>query len=74
MTVAELIEQLQSMNPEAPVRLAIQPSWPFEHEVGRVVEAYDQDPDLDDVTNVVSIGEGPQFGYLSGWPRDEVWS
>ena len=74
MTVSGLIEHLQNMDPEATVRLAIQPSWPFEHEVGRVVEAYDQDPDSDDAENVVFIGEGHQVGYLSGWARDEMSS
>lgn len=74
MTVAELIEHLANCDPDAPVRLAIQPAWSFEHEVGRVVECYDQNPESDDATNTVFIGEGAQVGYLSGWARDEVFA
>lgn len=43
MTVGELIEQLQDLidceeaSPDAEVRLAVQPGWPFEHALGRVV-------------------------------------
>jgi len=35
MRVRDLIDQLKSMNPDAEVRLAIQPSWPFEHSLSR---------------------------------------
>lgn len=38
MTVAELIEQLQLCEPEAEVRLAQQPTYPFEYSVGEVHE------------------------------------
>jgi hypothetical protein len=38
MTVAELIAELQGMNPDAEVRLAHQPQWPFEHEAATVAE------------------------------------
>lgn len=36
MTVAQMIERLQEMDPEAEVRLATQPSWPLEYHVAGV--------------------------------------
>lgn len=48
------------MDPDAEVRLAIQPGSPFEHSVGQVEE--------DMQTGVVYIAEAGQVGYL----RDEV--
>lgn len=38
MTVQELIDELETLNPDAEVRLAFQPSWPFEHSLGTVAE------------------------------------
>lgn len=38
MKVHELIGYLEDMPEDAEVRLAIQPSWPFEHRIGNVVE------------------------------------
>lgn len=38
MNVQELIDRLQEMNPEAEVRFASQPSWPFEYSIEKVVE------------------------------------
>ena len=43
MQVSELIEILSDMNPDAEVRLAVQPSYPLQHEVGNVVEANECD-------------------------------
>lgn len=37
MTVEELIEQLQACDPTDEVRLAIQPSYPFQHHLSAVV-------------------------------------
>jgi hypothetical protein len=37
MTVAQLISELEEYNPDAEVRLAFQPSWPFEYGIGDVV-------------------------------------
>jgi hypothetical protein len=62
MTVAELIEILGDMDPTAEVRLAIQPTWPFEHRVGQVEE------DMD--AQVVYIAEAGQVGYLPGEVRE----
>jgi hypothetical protein len=38
MIVAELIRTLQDMDPEAEVRIAIQPSYPMTYAIGDVVE------------------------------------
>jgi hypothetical protein len=54
-TVAELIERLGECNPDAPVAIAIQPSWPLEHTISDVAQADD---------GTVYIAEGAQTGYL----------
>jgi len=38
MNVSELIEMLEDMDQDAEVRLAFQPNWPFEHEIGEVLD------------------------------------
>lgn len=60
MTVEDLIYELQEMNPEAEVRLAMQPNWPFEYSIGDIVEV-----DFEDGP-VVYFGEGSQLDYLPG--------
>jgi hypothetical protein len=45
MTVAELIEKLQGFSPDDEVRLAQQPSWPFEYSIGEVVQVQTGMPD-----------------------------
>lgn len=82
MTVQDLIDQLEDCDPNAEVRLAIQPSWPFEHSVRDVVEVdltdkdADEDEEVSDYENtgerVVYIGEGRQIGYLPGVARDHL--
>jgi hypothetical protein len=58
MTVAELIQELEYLNPEAEVRLAEQPRWAFEHGISQIAEAeIEGEP-------VVYIAEGGQLGYL----------
>lgn len=63
MVVSELIALLQDFDGDTEVRLAIQPSWPFEHRVGQValVAGLDGEGDAD----IVYIGEGEQLGYLA---------
>ncbi len=46
MTVHDLIDALDSCDPEAEVRFLAQPSWPFEYTIAAVVEATDQPDDL----------------------------
>lgn len=62
MTVQELMELLEGMDPDAEVRMAIQPSWPFEHDVEDAVEVYVSE----DSEPVVYLAEGTQLGYLPG--------
>ena len=51
MTVKQLIEELEGAeNQDAEVRLAQQPTWPFEYSVGDVVEAKVCEYDEDDVS------------------------
>ena len=38
MTVQDLIDELQGFKPDTEVRLAFQPSWPFEHSLSEVAE------------------------------------
>jgi hypothetical protein len=72
MTVQELIEMLEDMPAEAEVRLAVQPSWPLEYSIGRVVgpdeieDAAEEGGDADMATRVVYMAEGAQLGYLPG--------
>lgn len=82
MTVKDLIRQLEDFDPYAEVRLAIQPSWPFEHSIGNVVsvdltdEDADDDEEVPDYANtgerIVYIGEGRQLGYLPGQASHEL--
>jgi hypothetical protein len=53
VTVADLIEELRRFDPDAQVRLAIQPRMPQEHAVGAVAEA----------DGIVWIGDGGARGY-----------
>jgi hypothetical protein len=62
-TVGELIAALEAFDEEAPVRLAFQPSWPFEHDCGQVAA---------DSGGTVWIAEGDQIGYLPGVARQAL--
>ncbi len=75
MKVAELIEILEEMDPEAEVLIGSQENWPFEYDVAGVVtreevveDADDEDaPERTDGTalNDVFIVEGTQLRYGS---------
>jgi len=41
MTVQELIDTLEGFDHDAEVKLAIQPSWPFQHSISEVVQGID---------------------------------
>jgi len=58
MIVQELINELEGMNPEAEVRLATQPSYPFEYSVNEVVE--------------VEPGQGIEIAR-GDWGGEEGW-
>lgn len=75
MRVSELIELLQEMPEDAEVRLAQQPSWPFEYSIGTVaaigvddgcVDEYEDEGGDDPAEPIVYIGEGTQLAYLPG--------
>ncbi len=72
MTVAELIEELEFMNPEARVRFASQPNWPFEYSIAEIIQV-----DLENLlpgyeNGVVYLAEGRQIGYLPSEAKDEL--
>lgn len=67
MTVEQLIAALEQLPPEAEVRLAIQPAWPFEYAISAITEAVPL-PEGD----VVYLIEGTQLGYLPGEAREEI--
>jgi len=71
MTVDELRGQLEDMPGEAEVRLAMQPSWPFEYSIDQIlfVEKVEDEGRMDDV---VYLSEGGQIGYLPGDVKEEL--
>ena len=54
MTVEELKEQLEMLDPDMEIRFASQPSWPFEYSIN----------DIMPVGDVAYLEEGEQIGYL----------
>lgn len=83
MTVYELKQLLDDLDDDAEVRLAHQPSWPFEYSLADVV-AIDRDDDEaepthraieddeDECATVVYLVEGDQLGYLPGHAAAEI--
>ena len=47
MTVQELINELEGANPDAEVRIAQQPQWPFEYDINEVFDMGNYDPRAD---------------------------
>ena len=67
MTVIELKEALEGIPDDAEVRLAMQPSWPFEYSIGDVIPVEpDEEAPADEEVKVVYLTEGSQLGYLPG--------
>lgn len=68
MNLRELIDELErcaeSHGDDTEVRLAIQPTWPFEHSIEQVVIGNGDDDG--EYRNIVYIAEGGQIGYLPG--------
>ena len=62
MTVGELKEALQSLDDDAEVHLAMQPSWPMEYAVDYVMPTAD----------VVYLVELDQIGYLPSVVTDQL--
>ncbi len=66
LTIRDLLAQLQNLDPDLRVRLAVNPDWPFAHYVGTDVVIHD---------GIAYIGEDGQDGYLPPDVRDELaWS
>lgn len=61
LTVANLLEMLEDLPPETPVRMAQQPSWPFEYSIAEpvLVETEEDGP-------VLYLPERQQTRYLPG--------
>ncbi|WP_353946488.1 hypothetical protein ABII15_36050 [Streptomyces sp. HUAS MG91] len=38
ITVGQLLHQLQTLDPDLPVYLAVNPDWPYVHRIGRLAE------------------------------------
>jgi hypothetical protein len=72
MTVAELIYELEQMNPEVQVRFASQPNWPFEYSIVDVVQIEIADRRTNEAVETVYLKEGRQLGYLPAEAKDEL--
>jgi hypothetical protein len=75
MKVKELIQALESYEPDAEVLMATQPSWPFENRVFGVVSREEMSPDAppphDGANTDVLLLEGTQlrYGSKAAWTR-----
>jgi|TARA_R110000744_G_scaffold33591_3_gene78847 hypothetical protein len=72
MRVEELIELLEGCNPEAEVRFASQPSWPFEYSIETAIEVDLDGNDTGIPKDVVYLEEGIQIGYLPELAKFEL--
>ncbi|MGW3557593.1 hypothetical protein ACWDNT_09510 [Streptomyces sp. NPDC000963] len=63
LTVGHLLRQLQDLDPRLPVRLAVNPDWPFAHYVAAEVVVRD---------GMAFIAEDGQEGYLPVEARDAL--
>lgn len=69
-TIRELIDELEELAEEhgddCEVRIAHQPSWPFEYGIGEVVADVSEDDEEEPGSAIVYIAEKDQIGYLPG--------
>lgn len=71
MTVQELIDSLDKYDPDTEVRLAMQPTWPFEYSIKGVCSSMDvpgedgEEISTEDETEIVYIAEGSQLAYAN---------
>jgi len=72
MTVQQLIEELEHLDPETEVRFASQSSWPFEYSISSVVTAEVENPRTEELTEIVYLEEGTQLGYLPSEAKNEL--
>ncbi len=66
LTLGTLLELVEGLDHDIPVRLAIQPAWPFEYTVGEPVVVDTEDGP------VVYLPERTQTGYLGGHVAAEL--
>ncbi|WP_405589772.1 hypothetical protein [Streptomyces sp. NBC_01190] len=63
LTVGYLLQQLQDLDPNLRIRLAVNPDWPFAHFLGASIIISD---------GLVYIAEDGQDGYLPPEVRDAL--
>lgn len=69
LTVGQLIHQLQTLDQDQPVFLAINPDWPFAHRISQALAV------TDGPASAVYIADNGQEGYLPSAVRTELdWS
>lgn len=74
-TVGELVAALADYDPDTPIRLAIQPRWPFEYTLGGVARTLGDAGTDPTGEPVVWIAVGRQVNYLPTIARDALgWS
>lgn len=69
MTVEELMDILEDLDPETEVRVAFQPSWPFEYSLGpetAIIEETEDEP------GILYLESNTQIGYLPGEVAREI--
>ncbi|WP_210577929.1 hypothetical protein [Streptomyces sp. GESEQ-4] len=68
ITVAHLVCQLQTFDPDLPVSFAINPDWPQTHHIGRIVE-------ISGSNGAIYIAENGKESVLPPSVRDQLaWS
>lgn len=81
MTVRELIAKLETMCPSARVLVALNPTWPWEHEIAAVIERKAIEVDDRDThwepTDVLllegnRVGFGPEFAWADAASMEAV--
>ncbi len=65
LTVAQLIHQLQAVDPDLPAYFAVNPDWPYAHRIGGIVE-------ITGVNGAVYIAENGQAGVLPPAARHQL--
>lgn len=72
MTVGEIVDILRRYPSDMEVRIASQPSWPFEYEIADIVSVESDNDGQGYGPEIVYIGEGRQIDYLSDTAATEL--
>lgn len=64
LTVQDVIDMLSDLPPDAELRVANQPNWPFENEISGVMASNFETGEEGEEATVVWLGLGRQIGYL----------